>query len=348
MIDTSSPGVLGQRMAAEMAEQPAVLQRLASTFDAMTAEIRSVAGRHPRGVAFLARGSSDNAALLGRYAVELYAGLPTCMVAPSVLTAYGREPAGFAGWVLVALSQSGQTPEIVSLAERFAKAGAGVIGVTNDPGSALADVSDLLLDIDAGAETAVPATKTVTGQMLAMLAIASGLPDHGLGTRQIAAIPDAVAQILADTDRPARIAALLAGDDRLAVVGRGVCYPAALETALKLQETNAVMAHGFSTADFRHGPIAVCGPDAPAVLMAGSGPADDDTLGLRVELTRRGAPTFTVGTQDHADMPWPPVGDAGECILATVRGQQLAYALSLARGIDPDQPEGLNKITLTH
>ena len=103
----------GARMAAEMAEQPRVLANLAARFDEITAPGASTAASRPRGIAFLARGSSDNAALFGRYATEVYSGLPTCLLAPSVITAHRRVPTGFEGWLLVALSQSGRTPEIV-------------------------------------------------------------------------------------------------------------------------------------------------------------------------------------------------------------------------------------------
>src|SRR4029450_4243249 len=119
-------------MTAEMAEQPTILARFASRFDTVVADVRDVAGSGVAGVAFLARGSSDNAALLGRYAVELGSGLPTCLVAPSVATAYERHPTGFVGWLVVALSQSGRTPEIVDLAEQFGAAGAVVVGGTHD------------------------------------------------------------------------------------------------------------------------------------------------------------------------------------------------------------------------
>jgi glucosamine--fructose-6-phosphate aminotransferase (isomerizing) len=108
------------------------------------------------------------------------------------------------------------------------------------------------------------------------------------------------------------------------------------------------MAHGFTTADFRHGPIAVCGPDAPALLLAGSGPADTDTRDLRTALAARGAPTLLAGTAPEADLPWPALGHLGECVLATVRAQQLALATARRLGLDPDRPEGLNKVTLTH
>ncbi|RAG83158.1 glutamine--fructose-6-phosphate aminotransferase [Streptacidiphilus pinicola] len=336
-------------MKAEMRQQPEVLAALADRWPTLTAQVAALLdSAPPLGVAFLARGSSDHAALLGRYAVEVQTGLPTCLVAPSVATAYGRPPEGFRGWLLVALSQSGRTPEIVDLAHRYADAGARVIGVTNDGGSALASAAHLSIALEAGPETAVPATKTVTGQLLAVLAVAAGLAPGGLTQAQAAALPEAVARVLADGESADRAARRLADHDRLAVVGRGACYPAALESALKLQETTGLMAHGFSTADFRHGPIAVCGPDAPALLLAGSGPADADTLDVRAALAARRAPVLLAGTAPDADLPWPALGHLGECLPATVRGQQLALATARHLGIDPDQPAGLNKVTLTN
>ncbi|MCQ4040500.1 SIS domain-containing protein [Streptantibioticus rubrisoli] len=338
----------GSRMDAEMRQQPEVLAALAERWAVLTAQVAALSGgTAPLGVAFLARGSSDHAALLGRYAVELTTGLPTCLVAPSLATAYGKAPTGLRGWLLVALSQSGRTPEIVDLSRRYAAAGAKVIAVTNDGASELAGAAHLSIPLDAGPELAVPATKTVTGQLLAVLAIAAGLAPGYLTQAQAAALPNAVSGVLADTDAPERAARLLAAHNRLAVVGRGACYPAALEGALKLQETTGLMAHGWSTADFRHGPIAVCGPDAPALLLAGSGPADTDTLDVRNALAERRAPILLAGTAPGADLPWPALGHLGECIPATVRAQQLALATARSLGVDPDRPTGLNKVTLT-
>lgn len=382
---------LGRHMSSEMAEQPQVLARLVDRFDAIAEQVHAVAARTGglKGVAFLARGSSDNSALLGRYAIEQRTGLPTSLVAPSIVTVYRKQPELYRGWLLVALSQSGRTPEIVDIAARYAECGASVVAVTNNPDSALADVAELHVDLGAGPELAVPATKTVTSQMLAVLAIAAGLddvagaPDAGVGhsstfaaggaaaahavpgsaaaaqaaaasdsrslsSAALAELPSYVAAILADSASIERAVGKLAEHRRLAVVGRGACYPAALETALKLQETLGLMAHGFSSADFRHGPIAVCGPDAPAVLLAGSGPADDDTRALRPELAERTASVIEFGTGPEADAAWPALGTMAECILATVRGQQFALATAAYLGIDPDQPVGLNKVTLTH
>ncbi|QKV90572.1 SIS domain-containing protein [Streptomyces sp. NA02950] len=345
-----STALLGRHMHAEMSQQPEVLANLADRFAPIAGQVNSIAEGMGRiaGVAFLARGSSDHAALLGRYAVEHQSGLPTCLVAPSIATAYQRSPEHFNGWLLVALSQSGQTPEIVDIAGRYAACGASVITVTNDPGSPLARLAHHSVDLAAGPEKAVPATKTVTSQMLAVLAIASGLGPGGLTAADAAQLPRHVSDILADHESVAPVATRPTEHHRIAVVGRGACYPAALETALKVQETTGSMAHGFSTADFRHGPIAACGPGSRAVLFAGSGPADDDTRALRGDLTRRGAQVSLSGTGIEADARWPALGHMGECLLATVRGQQLALATAAALGIDPDQPTGLNKVTLTH
>lgn len=343
---------LGSHMRREMAEQPRNLRDLVDDFDATAAQVAHLVRGGIAGVAFLARGSSDNAALLGRYATEIESGRPTSLIAPSVSTAFGRGLEHFAGWLVVALSQSGQTPEIVRLATEAKDAGARVVALTNDATSSLARTADLAVDLRSGPELAVPATKSVTSQMLGVLAVAAGLSTDGrLSSASFSALPGDVDALLADPAPVVAAAAELAASNRLAVVGRGTSYPAALETALKLQETTGVMAHGFSTADFRHGPIAVCGPDAPAVLLAGSGPADDDTRDVREALRARGARTLLIGTataEVAADIPYPPAATAAECILATVRGQQLALHLCQELGIDPDQPPGLNKVTLTH
>lgn len=337
---------LGSQMAAEMGQQPAVLAALAQRLPAIADQVRAVAGR-TRGVAFVARGSSDHAALLGRYAMDLQTGLPTSLVAPSLHTVYGRQPTGFEGWVVVALSQSGRTPEIVDLAQRFTSAGATVVSITNDEDSPLAAVGAVSIDLRAGQEKAVPATKTVSAQMLAVMAGVNGLSEPATAP-DLSSLSDQAAAVLDDQTSVSAAAAELAPYDRLAVVARGLCYPAAKETALKLQETTGAMAHGFSTADFRHGPIAVCGPQSPAVLLAGSSLADHDTVDLRAILQTRDSPIVVVGTSPDADV-WLPTGSgAAECVLATIRGQQLALAICRARGVDPDAPAGLNKITLTH
>src|SRR5690349_23001531 len=161
-------------MAAEMAAQPEVLARVIARAAADAAAVRAVVPGPLAGVVFLARGSSDNAAVFGRYLVELWAGRPAGLAAPSIYTRY-HATVDWHGYLAVALSQSGATPEIISTCQAIRAGGAVVLGITNDPQSPLADTVDLLLSTDAGPERAVPATKTVTAQLAMLATVASAL-----------------------------------------------------------------------------------------------------------------------------------------------------------------------------
>ena len=176
----------GALMATEMAEQPAVLQRLVERMDSDVARIRAILPEQLAGVVFVARGSSDHAALFGRYLVELAAGRPTALAAPSLHTLYHAH-INYDGYVVVALSQSGSTPEIITVCEQMKAAGARLIAITNDRNSQLASLADALLALDAGPERAVPATKTVTSELLAVAVVAAafGCPLYHAGSRAI-------------------------------------------------------------------------------------------------------------------------------------------------------------------
>lgn len=330
-----------------MAEQPEVLARFAAAVPQYAASVRELVARRPAGVAFVARGSSDHAAMLGRYAVELFAGVPASLVAPSVHTVYGGSP-DYTGWIVVALSQSGATPEIVAVTQQLADLGAQSVAITNDTSSALAQQADVTLGLDAGPEEAVPATKTVTTQFLAMLAVATGLGGQVWEPGDLEALPGAVADVLADDEPAQRVAREIASAQRLVVAARGLLYPAALETALKLQETTGIMAHGYSSADLRHGPIATVGPEVPTLLLAAHGTAGDAAQALRQELAARGAPSYLAAPWASADLVVPDLPEPLANIACVVRGQQVARSLALLRGIDPDQPHGLRKVTPTH
>ncbi len=329
----------GRVMAAEMAEQPAVLARLVARASADAAAVRAVVPAPLAGVMFVARGSSDNAAVFGRYLTELMAGRPAGLVAPSIYTRY-HAAVDWQEYLVVALSQSGSTPEILSTCQAVRAAGATVAGITNEPGSPLARSVDLVLSTDAGPERAVPATKTVTGQLLLLAVVAAalgGATNPGAGLRMA---PDAVAAVLADPGPMADLARRWQDTDRLVVAGRGLAYPAALETALKVKEVTGILAEGISTADLRHGPIAAVYAGAPVLLVDAGGPAAADIAELRALLARRHAAV--------ASLPVPASApEAVQVIAATVRGQQLAWALAQARGTDPDAPPHLTKITST-
>ena len=336
----------GVLMAAEMAEQPQVLAGVLSRAEADAAALRAVLPEPLAGTMFLARGSSDNAAVFGRYLVELRSGRPAGLMAPSLYTRY-HAAVDWSGFLVVALSQSGATPEIVRTCAGLRAAGATVIGLTNLPGSPLAEVVDRELLAKAGPERAVPATKTVTAQLALLVTVTSALaaaqPQTGPATGEageLAALPDAVAAVLYDPSPARQLAARWQGLDRLVVAGRGLAYAAALETALKIKETTGILAEGISTADLLHGPIATVYAGAPVLLIEGGGPADTDLADLRTLLAARGA--------EQAGLPLPPgLPETAQVITAVVRGQQLARELALARGANPDAPAHLSKVTAT-
>jgi glucosamine--fructose-6-phosphate aminotransferase (isomerizing) len=326
-------------MAAEMAEQPEVLARLAGRAAADAAAVRAVVPRPLAGIVFLARGSSDNAAVFGRYLAELCAGRPAGLAAPSLYTRYHAD-VDWTGYLMIALSQSGATPEIISTCQAVRGAGATVIGITNEPGSPLAGAVDLLLATDARAERAVPATKTVTAQLAVLVTVAAALGTGPGAGDTLSGLPTAVAATLDDPGPARELARRWHGIDRLVVAGRGLGYAAALETALKVAETTGVLAEGMSAADLYHGPIAAVYAGAPVLLVKGGGPADADLADLRLLLDSRHAETAALPVPDGLAEP-------AQVITAVVRGQQLASALALARGADPDAPAHLTKVTET-
>lgn len=335
----------GSMMAAELAEQPEVLGRLVSRHEADRDRVRAVLPGSLAGTVLLARGSSDNVAVYGRYLIELASRRPAGLAAPSVHTRYEAD-VDYSGYLVVALSQSGATPEIVETAARMRRSGAVVVGVTNEPGSPLTEAGDLTLLTEAGPELAVPATKTVTAQMVAVAAIAAAFDPSLVTTEDLAALPGAVASLVADPAPAEAVAGRWPQARRLIVTGRGLAYAAALETALKIKETARVHAEGLSSADLLHGPIAALDAKLPVIVVSGGDRFAADEAALAARLATEGVPYAVCGT--GGDLPLPAASEVTAPILATVRGQQLALAASLLRGLNPDAPAGLSKVTATH
>lgn len=334
----------GERMAAEMGEQPEVLGRLLERRPGLVEELRERLAGHA-GIALVARGSSDNAAIFGRYLLEAATGRPVSLVAPSLLTFY-RVPLDFRDHLAVVVSQSGETPEMVEVLEALRERGATALAVTNHPESSLGRAADMVVGLEAGEERAVPATKTFTAQLAAFAFLAEALGEPPWGPEAWEAVPETVAAVLED-EEPARRVAEGVGEAPGAVcVARGFLFPVALEAALKLKETSRILAHGYSAADLRHGPIAVIEEEFPVLGWVVPGPVFSDMLALLDLVRRRGARVFTVGEADRAELPFPAgLPEPLTAFPATVRAQQVALYLALARGIDPDQPPGLSKVT---
>ncbi|MBI5882611.1 MAG: SIS domain-containing protein [Elusimicrobia bacterium] len=337
----------GRWMLSEILEQPEAVARVIERGRKDAWEI----GRRLRskGAAFAmlaARGSSDHAAILGKYALGVHLGIPAGLAAPSIATLY-KSRLKLRGAAVIGVSQSGRSPDIVEFLEASSRAGAFTVAVTNDPSSPLARAADHALFLHAGEERSIAATKTFTTQVACLYLLAAGWAGGRRGQELLAglcAAPEALRRALADG--PAIEASMkpLKRLERCVVVGRGFPFPAALETALKLKETAGVFAEGASAADFLHGPIAMAGPQAGAafraLLLLSRGPGKDSIKRVERRLKAAGVSSLRFGPD--------PVPDWISPFPLAVRGQLAALRLSLAKGLDPDHPSGLRKITRVH
>jgi glucosamine 6-phosphate synthetase-like amidotransferase/phosphosugar isomerase protein len=343
------------RMRVEIAEQP---EALGATLDALLAQVGELAalGRETRQVLFIARGSSDNAAVYGQYLCSARAGRLASLAAPSLATAYGAV-LDLRGVLAVAVSQSGATEEIVATLDWARHCGARTVAVTNVPGSPLTRVADLALITRAGTELAVPATKTYTTQLAGMAVLALSLQSTGSAGVRVEAlrgVPEAVAGMLEVAPAAEGLAERLVDAGTLVVSGRGFAYSTALEVALKLKETCYLTAVGLSYADLVHGPIAILDQHTPALLVAAAdGPMLPEMTGLARRVAATGADVYGIGGDPefaaacHAALPGPSLPEHLAPFALVVPGQLLAEALARAKGLDPDAPRGLDKVTQT-
>jgi glutamine---fructose-6-phosphate transaminase (isomerizing) len=331
-------------MRAEMAEQPAVLAGLLDRCGEAAAPLR---GARPAGVIIVARGSSDHAAVYGRYLLELAVGRPVALAAPSLVTRYGARTDA-SGWLVVGVSQSGETPEIVEVVERLRAGGGRAVAITNDPASPLAAAVEVVLELGAGEERAVPATKTLTATLAAFAVLAAAVGPVPWEAGALARVPEAVAEAVGDAAAPAALADAWRRAEGVLVAARGWLYAAALESALKIREAALLDAEGYSSADLLHGPIAAVDAGAPVLAFDWPGPTAPDIEMLARALRERGADMRRASPQPGAELPLPAsLPEALAPLPAAVRGQQLALELALRRGLDPDAPRGLSKVTAT-
>jgi glutamine---fructose-6-phosphate transaminase (isomerizing) len=351
----------GALMGAEIAEQPQVLARLLDGGAAIRAVAAAVRARRPRFALLAGRGTSDHAALYAKYLVEVRLGLPCGLASPSTLTGY--LPAGAVRpdlrdvlWIVV--SQSGGSPDLVESTAAARACGALTVAVTNAPGSALAKAAEFGVDVLAGPELAVAATKSYTAQLLALYLLVDALAGGaGEAARDL---PDRVAAVLDGEARDGAIAACAQRYrfvERLVTTARGYAYPTAREAALKLMETSYLATHAFSAADLLHGPLAMIDADLPVIAIAadGVGAAAVEPVLARLHdrradvllvadervLTRWGSPPPAVSLR------LPAVAEEVAPVLQIVPLQVLARTMAIARGHDPDAPRGLAKVTRT-
>lgn len=343
-----------QTLLEEIHEQPTVAAGLLQSQADRAREVaQAIVERAPRAVVFVARGSSDNAAVYGRYLFEVCNRQLTSLAAPSGLTLYGSGPR-LSGTVVIAVSQSGRGEDVVTYTRTARAQGALTVAIVNDTSSPLAQSADWVLDCSAGPELSIPATKTVTAQMLLMAMLSTAMQ---AGDRQpfgdLALLPDALARAVAMRPDAAQVAERLEPTQLGSVIGRGFAFPPALEIALKLKETSYTAAEPFSAADFTHGPVALVerGFSALVIDVGGrsSAAADEASAAIRA---RGGQPAViragqVAGPDGDAMSLTVPITEPFAPIVALVLGQLVAVELALARGVDPARPRGLRKVTST-
>ncbi|MER7010688.1 SIS domain-containing protein [Saccharopolyspora sp. NPDC000359] len=340
---TTTEAAPGTSMAAEIAEQPQVLADLVRRAAEFRAVAEQLARARPRFVLFAARGSSDNAALYGKYLAEVLLGLPAGLVSPSTTTLYGAAP-DLTDVALVAVSQSGGSPDLVEVTEQAARRGAVTVAVTNTPDSPLGAVARHTLDIGAGAERAVAATKTYSATLLALHLLVAGMRGEHSADR----IGDLAQSCLdANAERVVDAAHRLRFADRIITTARGYSLSTAHEAALKLAETSYLVTRAYSGADLLHGPIAAVGPETAVLAVTGTGPGGAAMAEPLSRLAAQRAEVLRVGAGDGAQLLVPELPEELSPVLEVLPLQQLAWQLATSRGYDPDRPAGLRKVTET-
>ncbi len=337
----------------EIRQQPATLERTLVHQARDIGKFRAfLARRKPSLVVIVARGTSDNAAQFGRYLIEIMAGIPVSLAAPSVQSIYGAD-VDYRSALVVGISQSGESSDIGAVLSQARHCGAMTVGITNEPKSTLANLAEHVFLVKAGREKSVAATKTYTGQLMSLYLLA-----HALGAKipisDLEAISESVAAALGLESRISELAGRFGEMRQAAVVARGLNYANAFEFALKMMETSYVVAERFSAADFLHGPIAMVDQDLPIFFFGPSGPA---WASLRETLEKvRDMHAKAVIITDRSNRE--AAGLASAVIRVPLRLRELytpipyiipaqlfAAALAKAKGLNPDRPRGLRKVT---
>lgn len=339
----------------EIHEQPEVLQRLLdSSFYAVQQLGKAILSHGIDHVVIAARGTSDNAGIYAKYVLGAINGLHVSLATPSLYTIYKRPPK-FGKSLVLGISQSGKSPDIVAVLAEARKQGALTAAITNSPGSDLTTESDYVIDLNAGEEKSVAATKTYTAE-LASIALVSALmaPDKSL-LDELKKMPEAAAETLSMNERIAAVAPRYRYMDSCVVIGRGYNYSTAFEMALKMKELTYSVVQPYSSADFLHGPMALIQEGFPVVVIAPAGKMEGVMKTFLHELNKHMAEVIAISDVDQilqeSKIPLTLPHTVPEWLspLTTIiPGQLFSLHLAHERGFDVDAPRGLKKITETH
>ena len=350
----SGPRLRGVTTRDEILEQPTIVERLVrSQRDRLREAAELIRREHVEHVVIAARGTSDHAALYAQYLLGVRHRLPVALAAPSITSLYGVAPR-FARSIVIGISQSGASPDVVGVLAAAREQGQPTLAITNEAGSDLAATADIVVELEAGVERGLAATKTYTAELAAVAGLSVALGGKAAEWRALARLPDHIAGALASEASARRAAEDRASLERCVVLGRGYDYATAREWALKLKELAYVMADPYSAADFQHGPVALIEPGFPVLAVVPRGVTSAGLRELLGRLRGRGADLVLISD----DPTTRAEGDAGLAVpsglpdwlmplVDVVPAQWFSLALAEAKGIDPEAPRNLAKVTRT-
>ena len=338
----------------EILEQPDVIDSFLNNQAAQIQSIANAIGR-PSGIFIAARGTSDNAARYAKYVWGAKNQIPVSLAAPSLFSVY-QQPPLISDMLVVGISQSGESPDLLSVLKHANQQGCTTLTITNQVGSPLALEADYIIDIQAGQELSVAATKSFTAQLTAIAMLSAAWSDTPELWENIREIPPLIRKVLHQESQIQLFASRYRYMDQCVVLGRGFNYAAAFEWSLKLKELAYVVAQPYSSADFLHGPIALVSNGFPVFAIAPQGGTFEDMSKLLNKLKEEHrADLFLISDNKSllqiADCPIPLPEGIHEWLsplVAIVPAQLFSYHLTLIKGIDPDAPRGLTKVTLTN
>jgi glucosamine--fructose-6-phosphate aminotransferase (isomerizing) len=338
----------------EITEQPdrikALLSSQRKTVERIAAEIQK---RDIQYVFLAARGTSDNAGRYANYLLGAQNGLPLALATPSLFTYY-KQPPKLKNALVIGISQSGQSPDIVSVLEEGKKQNCLTLSLTNEPTSPLAQASDFVIDLKAGPEKAVAATKTYTSELMAVAMLSTALSGNKKAWVDLAKVPAWMKQVLKQNDFISQAAQRYRYIDQTVVLGRGFNYATAFEWALKMKELTYIIAEPYSSADFAHGPIAMMVSGYPVFAVAPKGKVFDSMLEMLKRLRDLSAELVVISNDKRAlslaQVPLTIPADVPEWLsplVSILLAQLFAYHLTIAKGYDTEQPRSIRKVTET-
>lgn len=338
----------------EILEQPIAIERCFEKNTQVIKDIvKTVKDRNINQVVLAARGTSDHAAVYGKYVIELLLGIPVSLAASSIYTIY-QGKLNLGNCLVIGISQSGKAADVLEVVRSAKICGAVTVGITNNADSEIAQESDFFLNCEAGVEKSVAATKTFTTQIFLLASLAAEWADNQEMKNEIYQIPDRISQVFEVSGAIESKVERYRFMNECFVLARGINYAVSLEAALKIQETTYVRAKAFATSDFQHGPIAMIEREIPVIIYAPDGPSLKDVSSMINKMRSEQMETIVISNRkDMLDLGTTAfsIPETSNDIISpffnVIVAQMFACKLALAKGLNPDAPRGLNKVTVT-